>query len=180
MKYRAGFALLEMLVVVLIIAILTAIAFPQYRVLTERSRAVEARGILKQVAAAQERYYMETDTFATQLSQLDVNIPWTGEGINLKGGILSGSSVIDQRGNESWTIRLEGNGSWISIIRNGGDYPKCGFAINLAKDSDKQVKCVAFSYNGETHTAYCSEIFAPGSEGVKVGVWTAPLFVYDM
>ncbi len=178
MKNKAGFSLLEMLVVVLIIAILTAIAFPQYRVLTERSRAVEARGILKQVAAAQERYYMETDTFATQLSQLDVNIPWTGEGIKIGvHGIAGYYSVKDQRGNEAWTLLLETNG-WIAIIRNGGDYPKCGFAISLAKDSDKQVKCVT-PVSAGSDKSYCTKIFAPGSTGQRNGGY-ATLEFYDM
>ncbi len=178
MKNKAGFALLEMLVVVLIIAILTAIAFPQYRVLTERSRAVEARGILKQVAAAQERYYMENDVWATQFSSLDVNIPWTGTGIESrvgKSGVAGYLSIKDQRGNEVWTILLES--SWITIIRNGGDYPESGFTINLAKDSDKQVKCVT-PFN-TLDKSYCTKIFAPGSTGHRNDAYS-PFQFYDM
>lgn len=58
MNYR-GFTLIELLAVVLIMAILTAIAMPQYRKSLERSRVAEALQMLPVVFDARERLITE-------------------------------------------------------------------------------------------------------------------------
>lgn len=52
-----GFTLIELLVVVAIIAILAAIAVPAYSRYTYRSRRVDGKDLLLNIANAQERYY---------------------------------------------------------------------------------------------------------------------------
>lgn len=67
-KIVAGFTLIEVLVVVAIIAILAAIAVPNYTRYTQRARRAEARDLLMRIAAAQERYYTNFNSYAASVT----------------------------------------------------------------------------------------------------------------
>lgn len=56
---KKGFTLIEMLTVVLLIAVLSAVAMPQYRRSIERSRMSEAIEMLPAIYDAMDRYYVE-------------------------------------------------------------------------------------------------------------------------
>ncbi|MFK2900421.1 type IV pilin protein [Dyella jejuensis] len=65
-----GFTLIELMVVVAIIAILTAIALPIYQQQVMRSRRTAAKSALFDVASREERYYSTTNNYATEFSTL--------------------------------------------------------------------------------------------------------------
>ncbi len=71
---KKAFTLIELLVVVLIIAILAAIALPQYFVTVEKSRASEALTLLSSIASAEERYYLATDAVTNDFGNFDIEI----------------------------------------------------------------------------------------------------------
>ena len=58
MKTKQGFTLIELLVVVLIIAILVAIALPQYRVAVLKSKAIPLLNIMRTVMTAEEEFIL--------------------------------------------------------------------------------------------------------------------------
>ena len=66
---------MELLTAVTIIAILTALAIPQYQKAVERSRASEAMTILDGLSKAEERFLMATGAYTNELKDLDVTIP---------------------------------------------------------------------------------------------------------
>jgi type IV pilus assembly protein PilE len=59
-----GFTLIELLVVVVIVTILATIAAPGYRQYLFRTNRTEAKRTLLNVAAAQERFYLQNNTYA--------------------------------------------------------------------------------------------------------------------
>jgi type IV pilus assembly protein PilE len=60
-----GFTLIELVVVVAIVAILASIAFPSYREQIARGRRTDAQTALTDLANRLQRYYADTNTFAT-------------------------------------------------------------------------------------------------------------------
>jgi type IV pilus assembly protein PilE len=65
-----GVTLVELMVVLLIAAVLASIAVPSYRQYVLRSNRTEAAAALLNVAAAQEKFYLQNNTYAddTQLA----------------------------------------------------------------------------------------------------------------
>ncbi len=69
-KYMRGITLLELLIVVVIIGILTAIAYPNYREYVTRAKRTEAKAALLQIATNQERFYLQNNTYTTNMTNL--------------------------------------------------------------------------------------------------------------
>lgn len=65
-----GFTLLEVMIVVVIIAILAAIALPNYSRYAYRTRRADGKNMLMAVAAAQERFYTNFNRYGSSMSDL--------------------------------------------------------------------------------------------------------------
>ena len=74
-KRTKGFSLVELAVVVIIIGVLAAFGVPRFRDSVERSKASEAFNYLSSVRSAQERYHSLKGTYATDVANLDVDLP---------------------------------------------------------------------------------------------------------
>jgi type IV pilus assembly protein PilE len=59
-----GFTLIELMIVIVVIAVLGSIAVPSYRSYILRTHRVEAKSALLNLAAAQEKFYLQNNTYA--------------------------------------------------------------------------------------------------------------------
>ncbi len=66
----AGFTLIELLVVITIIGILAAIAIPQFGTYRRKGYDADAQANVRNMALAQEAYFMDNNTYTATLSDL--------------------------------------------------------------------------------------------------------------
>lgn len=69
-RYMGGITLMELMIVVVIIGILAAVAYPNYREFAARAKRNEAKAALLQIATNQERFYLQNNSFTDDLQAL--------------------------------------------------------------------------------------------------------------
>src|SRR5262249_12863341 len=74
MQNQRGFTLVELMIVVAIIGILTAIAFPLYANIQARARVAKAQADVRTLASAAVVYSAHTGTLPTALDNLSVTV----------------------------------------------------------------------------------------------------------
>ena len=67
---QRGITLIELMIVVVVISILAAVAYPNYQEFTARAKRNEARAALLRLATNQERFYLNNNTFTADVTQL--------------------------------------------------------------------------------------------------------------
>lgn len=131
-KGRGGFALIEVLVVVLIIGILAAVALPQYQFAVDKSRFAPYLTLANSIGNAEQLYFLANGTYTNQLSQLDIDLTK-----------VCPSSAWD-------TSRLwDCAGGFHIDITDGGN----GFRITYCADSE----CPVSAWQDRTHI--CSLVY---------------------
>jgi len=76
-KYMAGVTLMELMIVVVIVGILAAVGYPNYRDFVARAKRTEAKAALLQIATNQERFYLNNNTYTNDLTNLGFPVAGT-------------------------------------------------------------------------------------------------------
>jgi prepilin-type N-terminal cleavage/methylation domain-containing protein len=105
-RLQAGFTLVELAVVVVIIGVLAAFGVPRFLQSVERSKASEAFAYLAAVRTAQERYHAREGTYCDDLTKLDIQSP-TPKYFTI--GSIEPGSTSDLE--DSWKLTLTRSGS---------------------------------------------------------------------
>ena len=67
---QRGITLIELMIVVVVLSILATVAYPNYQEFVARAKRNEAKAALLRLATNQERFYLNNNTFTSDLTQL--------------------------------------------------------------------------------------------------------------
>jgi type IV pilus assembly protein PilE len=70
-----GFTLIELMITVAVVAILAAVALPNYREHIRKSRRAEAQSFMMAVAARQQQFMVDTRAFAATVDAVGIPVP---------------------------------------------------------------------------------------------------------
>lgn len=148
-----GFTLVELLVVVLIIGILSAVALPQYQKAVEKSRMTEALILVKKIVEAQKIFYMSNGRYASfeEMETLDLQFP--------KSSTIAYSGQHRYR-TKDFAYSCQGTGATeIAVAQrvngNGGLGTEYYFSVN--SDNMEKVICYAYPTANKISAALCQE-----------------------
>jgi type IV pilus assembly protein PilE len=117
-----GVTLIELMIVIVIVAILASIAVPSYRSYVLRSHRVEAKTALLNLAAAQEKFYLVNNTYAT--NSLLSTTPPAGLG-----------------------LAATTEGGWYTIAITGGDAASFSATATATGTQTADGDCATFTIN---------------------------------
>lgn len=109
MRSRAGFTLIELMVVVMIVGVLAAIAIPQYTKSIEGSKADDAAAVVKMIGTTNRMFRLDNDVYARGLVNSTCSgacpspLPAAPTGCALvQCRYLGAAAELDQKGYQFW------------------------------------------------------------------------------
>lgn len=74
-KHSKGLSLIEVMVTLVIVAVIAGLAYPRYQRMVSRSKQTEAKTVLQSIYMGQDLYLTMHQVYASDLADLDVQIP---------------------------------------------------------------------------------------------------------
>ena len=113
-KKQYGFTLVELMITVAIIAIIASIALPSYERYVSKANRVDATTEIMKLAAAQEKYYLQNNSYATE---------------TLLAGFINGGTTLETQSGYYGVAVTGNNGNSTTL-----DYQQ-GFVMTLTPPS---------------------------------------------
>jgi prepilin-type N-terminal cleavage/methylation domain-containing protein len=107
-KNVKGFTLIELVIVIVIVGILSAVSVPIYKSYTRKAMASEGRALMAAVANAQKVWYAEHSTYTTVTGAAGLNI-------DCSTNKYFRSIVINNAGAAQWDATAAGSGDAAGI-----------------------------------------------------------------
>ena len=131
-----GFSLVELMVVIAIIGIISAIALPSFDRYMKKGRRADAKVGLSKVADKQERYYLQNNIYGSDTSKLGLTNPWISDegfysivvdsGADASGFTLTATAQDAQlKDLDCQTMSLSSTGAKTATAGTGGDATTC-------------------------------------------------------
>lgn len=143
---QAGITLLELMIVVVVVAVLSAIAVPNYRQYTMRAHRTEAKSALLRLATNQERFYLQNNRYSCDPVALGFAGSSSEHGV-YDIAIVSSTPCVNAQDWVATATPAPGGGT------NG---------VNMADDTE----CTAF-----TLTSSGARTATPGANGANGRCW---------
>ncbi len=127
-----GVTMLELMIVVIIVGILAAIAYPNYRNVAARAKRNEAKAALLKIATNQERFYLNNNSFTLDMTKLGfsgaANVISDSESYTIDVGFADASDFTatatynnpDNEASKCLTFTIDARGT-----RTSGPYTDC-------------------------------------------------------
>jgi len=124
MRFKQGFTLIELMITVAIIAILAAIAVPNYTDYITRSKFSEAHGQLADLRVKMEQYYMDNRRYSTTTGGGTCGIPGGNAPTVLGAKYFTfecASGSVNAAGDQQYTLTAKGitgqevQGIWFTV-----------------------------------------------------------------
>ncbi len=129
---QKGFTLIELMVVVGIVAILAAVAYPSYQEQIRRGQRTDAQAMLLRLASEQEKFYSANFRYAASFNELGVGATVASE---------------DDHYNAALATAVGGQTYTLTATRAGAPDPNCG-NLGLTSAGTK-------TETGSRDVAYC-------------------------
>jgi len=156
MKKIRGFTLIELLIVVAIIAILAAIAVPNFLEAQVRAKVSRVRTDMRSLSVAVEAYYVDNNIY-----------PAWGIGTGPGGTLTYNAGVVAAEGHTGGATNTATAAAGFQTITT-----PIAYITSYTRDPFASNKGSTFSYLGIFPGEYMSSTFCPGTGGVGWIMWS--------
>lgn len=114
LKSEAGFTLVELLIVLMVLGILATIAIPRFRDMSGKANQVKMKSELKQVQTAMELYYAENNVYPANQVAFDGAIADLLESADLSDYTLA---YTNDAANKNYSVEVTFDGEKVFVVK---------------------------------------------------------------